>query len=329
MVFSQEKWSNSAELNAFIPVSAGLTWKKVQSSLNDAWRLFIVPLLGDEMADAITRLYESVPKSSIESKVLNECQCAVANLAFWYNFNELQIRITDQGFQRQESEEGSFTGTYRYQEDQLKANFKAKGFDAIEHLLELLESNLDTFTAFKKAPAYSQSHAGIVRNAREVDGIHYINGSRIIFLRLCPIMRQVETTYLQPLIGQPLYKALREALNKGSNEEKLIDDKPVEELRSKCAEIVVLRSLAQLIRFTGSLTDRGLYFASYMGSEGLATAPAASEEIARQAALLEARCASYEPLLLSYIRSEFSGYFGGDKSEVFHRDNDGKTSFWA
>ena len=57
MVFSKDKWNNSSELNEFIPVSAALTWNKVESSLNNAWRLFILPLLGTEMADAVTAIY--------------------------------------------------------------------------------------------------------------------------------------------------------------------------------------------------------------------------------------------------------------------------------
>lgn len=329
MVFSKEKWNNSSEMNSFIPVSAALTWNKVESSLNDAWRLFVLPLLGAKMADVITGLYNRDTLEGIESEALSECQCAVANLAFWYNFDELQVRITDQGFQVQESEEGSYKSPYRYQEDRLRANFKAKGFNAIDHLLELLETNLEKFEAFKEAPAYIQSRTSIVRNAREVDAIHFINGSRIIFLRLCPIMRQVEETYLQPLVGKSLYNALRTALAETEDDKRCIGEKPVEELRAKCAKVVVLRSIAQLIRTTGSLTDRGLYFPSYMGNEGVSAAPAAPEEAARQAVLLELSCSSHEPLLLSYIKNEFSGYFGGDKSEIFNRDNDGKSSFWA
>lgn len=328
MVFSKDKWNNSSELNEFIPVSAALSWKKIESSLNDAWRLFILPLLGTEMADAITDIYGKEDITSLESRVLHECKCAVANLAFWYNFPELQVRITDQGVQRQESEEGSYKSAYRYQEDQLRANYKAKGFNAIERLLELLETHIEEFESFSKAPAYKQSRTSLVRNAKEVDAVHYISGSRIIFLRLCPIMRQVEATYLQPLIGQSLYKALRSALDKNDGERQ-IDGKDIEMLRSMCAEVVILRSIAQLIRTTGNITDCGLYFASYMSNDGLSAAPAAPEEAARQAAYVELRCSSYEPLLLSYIKNEFNGYFGGDKSEIFHRDNDGKSSFWA
>ena len=58
MVFSKEKWNNAAELNKFIPVSAALYFESVESSLMDAWRLFVVPLLGAPLAEEIVAYYQ-------------------------------------------------------------------------------------------------------------------------------------------------------------------------------------------------------------------------------------------------------------------------------
>ena len=125
MIFSAKKWSDSDELNKFIPVSAALSFKSVESSLEDAFRLFALPLFGQELSDEIQSFYDNADATQLQLDLLAECQRAVANLAFWYNYTELNIRITDQGMQRQESD-GSYKQTYKYQEDLLRSSFKNK-----------------------------------------------------------------------------------------------------------------------------------------------------------------------------------------------------------
>ena len=125
MIFSEKKWEDSDELKKFIPVSAALSFEKVESSLNDAFNLFVVPLFGEELSKKLQSIYDDPEAKAPELLLLEECQRAIANLAFWYNYTELNIRITDQGFQRQEAE--NFKSTYKYQEDQLRSAFKNKG----------------------------------------------------------------------------------------------------------------------------------------------------------------------------------------------------------
>ena len=174
MVFSKEKWNDAAELNQFIPVSAALYFESVQSSLEDAWRLFVLPLLGEALAEEIEAYYDDEDPTALQLKVLNECQRAVANLAFWYNYDELNIRISDQGMQRQESD-GSFKQTYKYQEDQLKTSFKNKGFNALDRVIDLLDKHQKDFPLYEQSPAYASRKSSIVRSTAEVDANYFIN----------------------------------------------------------------------------------------------------------------------------------------------------------
>ena len=101
MIFSEKKWEDSDELKKFIPVSAALSFEKVKSSLEDAFRLFIIPLFGEELSEKFQNIYDDPAAGPSDLLLLEECQRAIANLAFWYNYTELNIRITDLGFQRQ------------------------------------------------------------------------------------------------------------------------------------------------------------------------------------------------------------------------------------
>ena len=323
MVFSKEKWNDAAELNQFIPVSAALYFESVQSSLEDAWRLFVLPLLGEALAEEIEAYYIDEDPTALQLKVLNECQRAVANLAFWYNFDELNIRISDQGMQRQESD-GSFKQTYKYQEDQLKTSFKNKGFNALDRVIDLLDKHQKDFPLYEESPAYATRKSSIVRSTAEVDANYFINNSHLIFLRLKPIFKSVEDTVLQPALGDALYQALTKALKEGTAE---LGDTTTEEFRQRCASFVVLKSIAKLVRQTGSLTDRGLYFASiHEGDGNLSVRPSDRETALSLAGDLEREADTRLNLLMNFIQHYLPAYYKGRQSDVLNRDNNHKRT---
>ena len=325
MVFSKEKWNDAAELNQFIPVSAALYFESVQSSLEDAWRLFVLPLLGEALAEEIEAYYVDEDPTALQLKVLNECQRAVANLAFWYNFDELNIRISDQGMQRQESD-GSFKQTYKYQEDQLKTSFKNKGFNALDRVIDLLDKHQKDFPLYEQSPAYASRKSSIVRSTAEVDANYFINNSHLIFLRLKPIFKSVEDTVLQPALGDALYQALTKAL-KGDTAD--LGDTTTEEFRQRCASFVVLKSIAKLVRQTGSLTDRGLYFASiHEGDGNLSVRPSDRETALSLAGDLEREADTRLNLLMKFIQFYLPDFYKGRQSDVLNRDNNHKRTMF-
>lgn len=325
MVFSKEKWNDAAELNQFIPVSAALYFESVQSSLEDAWRLFVLPLLGEALAEEIEAYYDDEDPTALQLKVLNECQRAVANLAFWYNFDELNIRISDQGMQRQESD-GSFKQTYKYQEDQLKTSFKNKGFNALDRVIDLLDKHQKDFPLYEQSPAYASRKSSIVRSTAEVDANYFINNSHLIFLRLKPIFKSVEDTVLQPALGDALYQALTKALKDGTE---VLGDTTTEEFRQRCASFVVLKSIAKLVRQTGSLTDRGLYFASiHEGDGNLSVRPSDRETALSLAGDLEREADTRLNLLMNFIQHYLPAYYKGRQSDVLNRDNNHKRTMF-
>lgn len=325
MIFSKSKWSDSEELNQFIPVSAALSFEKVESSLEDAWRLFVLPLLGQELAKEVDSYYTSESPSDLQIEILQECQRAVANLAFWYNFTELNIRITDQGMQRQESE-GSFKQTYKYQEDLLRHSFKNKGFNALDRLIELFDKNQADFSAYEQSPAYASRKNAIVRNTAEVDAIYFINKSHLIFLRLVPIFKMMEETSLQSALGQNLFKALKQNLKENIPN---IGDTTTEELRLQCVPFIVFKALAELVRTTGSITDRGLYYLQlHEGDGNMSMSPSDHDTAVLLANHLEKNAANYQSVLTNFIEANLPDLFGGRKSDVFDRDNDHKCTVW-
>jgi len=364
MFFSSHNWDNGREMNSIIPVSSALSFEKVQSSLQAADDLYLTPLFGSTLMATLEALYTAsvtvpespvtVPEGSPEgtehtasspSLLLRLLQAAEANLAFYTNFDALQLRITDQGFQRQQTE--NFGSPYKYQEDRLRQTFKNRGFNAIDRILDVLDAQFTELEGYADMPARCTTRTDIVQRTAEVNAAHFINNSRLVFLRLVPIMTAISHNELRPLIGWQLYNAMQQALEAGTASVPVgfpdgnaspstAPDGPhpartFDELRCQCIPFVVKKAVAQLIRETGSLTDRGLYFiaTAAASSENITATPATRREAHDAAATAETQARAAADTLMAFIEWKWPEYFPGRPSDVFKRDNDNKKTFWA
>lgn len=333
MFFSSEKWNNGREMDAIIPVSSAMSYEKIRSSLMTADELYLTPVFGDTLMATFEGIYAKEEKTASETTLLRVLQAAEANLAYYANFDALQLRITDQGFQRQTTD--NFGSPYKYQEDRLRKTFKNRGFNAIDRILEMLDAQFTALSGYDDMPVRCTTKTDIVQRTAEVNAAHFINGSRLVFLRLVPIMTAVCHNELRPLLGWQLYTAVKEALEAGTASDAVPGNgtptRTYEELRQQCIPFVVKKAVAQLIRETGSLTDRGLYFIGQAAgsSDNTTETPATRREAHDAAAVAEKEAQANAESLTAFLEWKWPEYFGGHPSDVFKRDNDNKKTFWA
>lgn len=343
MIFSAEKWNKGAEIKAVMKVNTALTFDMMEAPLRNAFRQFLVPLLGEAMAAEVIEIYLFGPnpdileqntsgatgREKLDARLLEICQRANANLAFWYDFDEISVRITDAGFQRQKSDnDESFQGVYKYKEDNLRDSFRNKGFNALDELLEFLYAHIAEYPEFAGSQAYQDRKSAIVRNAADVNDVCYINASRIIFLRLQPHLKFVEEMFLQPAVGERLYEHLIDCLVNPPQDD--AGRKNVERLRLACSRYISTMAVRRLLMETGSVTDRGLYFTATQpvdkGNE--AQKPVDAERIAVQIQNLKSDADMYMAALLRTVRDSFGEFYQGDPRRIYDRDNENKRTFW-
>lgn len=344
MIFSAEKWNNGKELKAVMKVNTAISFDMMEAPLRNAFRQYLVPLLGDAMAGEVVEIYRFGPnpdvleqntegateREKLDSCLLEICKRANANLAFWNDFDEISMRITDAGFQRQKSDNNeSFQQVYKYQEDNLRTSLRNKGFNALDELLEFLYAHIAEYPEFATSQAYQDRKSAIVRSTADVNDVCFINGSRIIFLRLQPHLKFVEEMLLQPAIGDKLYEHLIDGLVNQSEDEGRRKD--VERLRLACSRYIVAMAVRRLLMETGSITDRGLYFTTVQPGEkgNEERKPVDTERIAVQIQNLKADADMYMTALLRTARSYFSELYAGDPRRIFDRDNNHKRTFWT
>lgn len=330
MIFSEEKWSNADEIRPYIGASTALSFDTLHASLQNAFGLFIRPLVGDKLVTKLVEIYDSVTDiSTIKEetadknlKLLYLAQRSNAFLAFWYDYDEFQMLIGDSGVKRQESDQAKTP--FKYQEQSLKDGWKNKGFDALDKLLYFLEKNLSDFEDFKESEYYTESLNSIVRNTLEVNNYYTINNSRLIFLRLKTHFRVIEDTIISSRLGSQFYDSFKEEIAKETPEGKY------EKLRKLLIPVVVFYSVGRLIKETGSITDKGLFFQTLKGGEDSyqSLSPVTDERLISQANRAEADAISYWLSVERYLNKEFNITATHNK-KIPNRNNNGKKSFWA
>lgn len=329
MIFSRDNWDNGKEIGQYVPASASLSFEKMESSLSNVQELFLIPLLGDDMMEAIEDIYSRVELDDLtaeETKLLRLAQRAVANLAFWYDFDNLQVRISDQGFQRQGSED--WQQAYKYQEDRLREGFKVKGFNALDRLLTYLSEKADVFTDYESSPAYKATRKAIVRSVDEAQKYVNIDNSAIVFMRLAAEFPTVEEGELRGVLGSELYWQLRgylDDLAEGGEE-----DADLEDLRKQCVRVMVCGAALRLLKQTGTLTDKGLYFEAVTAnnSENRTRQPATDAAIGDRLSMYVNDLEDSKTMLHLYVRDNLSDYADNKDGHVI-RDNDGCNGFFA
>lgn len=323
MIFSVEKWSSGREFQRVIKSSSAVDYNSFEPILREAFDLFIRPVLGEDMTKRLIDEYKENTQEK-NSRLIYLAQRANANLAVWYNFYELTVILSGSGIQK--SETGDYKGLYKYQERQLRDNYKTKGFNALDDMLLYLEKT-EGYPEYEKSSAWLLRHTAIVPGADTVEQYLPIERSRLIFLRLQPHVTFIEKTRLPSLIGEKMLRALMKEMESGK-----IEGTTYQSLLNCIRPVVILYAAARLVRQAGQLTDKGLYFSSILagmsGNDETSTI-ATREEAEAAAKQYEADAETYLSLADLCIQEHFPEYFKGKVSDAFNVDNSNRKIFWG
>lgn len=328
MIFSQEKWNDASELQPFVQASAALSFSKCAPSFQRAEEKYLLAVLGEDMMKDVQTMYDSSINAEPQLSLLRALQSAEANLAFADDFDEFQIRLTDQGVQRQETEK--FKQAYRYQEHNMQRLYLNRGLNALDRAIKILDGHANVFDKWSRSEYRIARQTLVVRSPQEVSECHFINNSAIIYLRLLPSIRLVTDLALPTVIGSELHYDFMQALKDGEEYIKDIRSLSVEEFRKSIAKYVIFASLAILIRETGSITERGLYFGSVKATTPNPdeATPASRSQIAALAQQFDDNAYRYGHALQNIVKNSFPNYFGGYESDVYKHDNRHKRMVW-
>lgn len=148
---------------------------------------------------------------------------------------------------------------FQWQIDQLKASLRAKGYNALESVLEYLEAHLADFPAWATSPAAVQAREQLLASAAEFTRHYDIAGSRLTYQALLATLRKVERFELEPVLSFEYLGELRAQLVAGALS---ADNQVVLErfLRPALAHLVVAAAIPEVgLTFNGRAVELNIF----------------------------------------------------------------------
>ena len=334
MFFSTSEATFLVEVQKYITASSSTSKDRLWPFVEAAERKYILPVLGNDSYNDLQLFYNargSWSSGSIGSgedtvktrELLRLVQLSEINLAYFIGFDLLNARISDQGFQRAETD--NFKGVYKYQEENIRSYFKNTGFNGLDDVLQYLEDNIEYFPEWEDSEAFTLRKTSFIKDTKTFNRICDIGNSRLIFLRLQPFIQQVLDIDIKLLLGNTIWTNLNSELAKNN---------PAADYVALAAELqkpLAFLSVALLVKNTGTLTEKGLFFEGKMSGfpDNTTSSPASEGTGAQGYTYYRSTGEQYLEALRKYLRdNNFAGYTGITGS-VYSRDNDHKKTFFA
>jgi hypothetical protein len=211
--------------------------------------------------------------------------------------------------------------------------FKADGFNGLDSVLEYLENNIELFPLFAESENYTVFKESFINTTAEFEEGYKIGGSRLVFLKLKPFIKQAEDFHIIPLIGRAYFDELKEQiLNKDIDE---ANDIPIDYIRKAVANFAIYRGIHQLGM---TITDNGVFYSSDTGDQFdyQNEKPMKPDEIMKLYQEARDTGNGYLALLKDHLHNnidDYSTYAASasyDSTNAAHiRDNTDKKTFWT
>ena len=320
------------EIKQFLAVGAGTDFMRLKPHIQNAEAAYIRPLLGPDLFAYLAAYYASPDSITDEAKrtlcaeLLALVQRGEIHLTYWSGFQVLNATISDGGFKRTENEK--VKSLFKYQEDELKQYFKTTGFNALDEVLEFLELHKADFAPEMGSADWLIQKGLFIRDTKTFNSIVFINGSRLTFLRLKPMIQLAEDLYIRPILGESALQEIKTGLIAETIPEKVIKILPFIQ-----KPLAYLASSMLMEETAADLTESGLYFESREATNNLVAnqLPANSERINLLVKKYKALGDNFLENLKSYLLLNQSDWLNvsAPVGSVFRRNNTDKKSFWA
>jgi len=321
-----------SEIQNHLVVGAGTDFNRLKPHISNAETAYMRPLLGSALFDELQEYYDAPPTGTLTeaqeatAELLSKVQKSLIHLAYWMGFQVLNAVISDAGFKRTQSE--TIKGLFKYQEDELKEYFKTSGFNAMDEVIEYIESNIDHFNEFKLSANWPILKSAFIPDTKTFDSLISINGSRLTFLRLKSYTMLVEDLNIRPLLGDTIFDEIKTEMVKDEPAAKVLAILP------KIRKSVAFLSTAMLMEESGAdLTEKGLYFESTSAgyNNDRNKQPAKQEQVTALAKRNRMYGDNYLEGLKSFLIQNPTDWptYSGQTGHVLRRDNTDKRAFFA
>ncbi len=248
------------EARKYLAVNAAFTFGSISPSIKRAEREYLIDVMGKELLGVLDTAYNAEDGLTDRlTALLPYAQAAAVNLGFMLYIPIGNIQISEKGIQVVTEENRKPAPLWAKEE--LQNTLKDSGFADLEALQMFLDENQNNYPEWVDSSAFDRVKELFVNTASAFSQIYPIGNSWRTFVRLKPIMRNVEEDLFVSALGEEYFNELKE---KFRDEDANSDDKKV---LAKLNKAIVFYTVAEACRLLPvELSENGLSIKSYMGN---------------------------------------------------------------
>ena len=169
---------------------------------------FVKDIIGTDLYNSLSYFVNEDGDDSDIEALLPYVQLPLINFAYMLGAPKLAVNIGMAGISTTSNNNLNPADDTRIKD--LIRSFASSGYDGLEDLLEFLEENKGTYSAWVSSTAYSYNKQFFVNNAKEMNDSIHIGISRYDFLKLKPFIHQIEQSIIKKAIGTDTFDAVKE-----------------------------------------------------------------------------------------------------------------------
>lgn len=219
---------NSDFQDDFKLIDKNMSFKNMEQHISNAEEQYIVKVLGAAQLAEVQDAYTADPSPAISAPLaalLTKCQNAIRELALYIGLPKLNLRISDLGVMKSDSQDYvSSSGGEMYF---ARLQYLIDGYKALDALYKFLEENKADYPLWTGATVYTQYKSLLVNTTELFSSFVNAVDNRWLFSKLIPQQKNVERMRVRPALGAEFFDDLKSGFADGSlssDEEELLVD---------------------------------------------------------------------------------------------------------
>jgi hypothetical protein len=195
-------------------LAANMQMTSVQSFLDEAINRHIIPAIGYSQYEELLAAKAAAPTDK-QKRVINLLQKSLTGFMVYYWADQGAVKFSDQGIHVSKSESNLPASDKKIMA--LKKQNVFSGYNNLELAVSFLEENLNNFPLYKDSNEHQNNRALLINTSSEfqTSGINIGNDARL-YATLRIYQSDIESTYIEPLLGTTIKDALHTAILNGS-----------------------------------------------------------------------------------------------------------------
>lgn len=198
-------------------LSGSMELENIQSYIDDAINNFIIPEVGYEQVTALIIAKGDDP-SEKEKRLIFLLQKSAVGFMIYYWADQGAVEFSDVGIHVAKSDKKAPASDKKI--ISLKKQNISAGYSNLEMAISFLEENINDFPIYNSSPEHIENRSLLINTAKEFQksGVNINNDVRL-YRTLRVYQSDMESTYIEPVLGYDLKQALHLGIRDNSLDE--------------------------------------------------------------------------------------------------------------